>query len=560
MIIRNFMGTQLMGLSMMVLLAACGGSSSAPVTTPTPVVTNPPPVTPPAGVTTAAFGDASAASGLNFATGYNAAYEEMPRFFAGGVAAGDVDNDGDIDLFVVTGDLRPNGLYLNDGNAVFTDAAASAGLDYLKAPGENYKYSGPLLADFDGDGNLDLFIGALAGDPSILLRQNNDGTFTDITASSGMDAMDAYNTISAAAGDYDGDGDLDLILAHWGTPRDADAPGDTQNLWRNDSAGGTISFTSVSQSAAISGALELRLNGVLGEDHDYTFAPGFADIDNDGDLDLLMATDFMGSQVFSNNGDGTFADVTDRSQITDQNGMGAAIGDFDNDQDDDWFVSSVAPNRLYENMDGTMIANLEADIEAGSWGWGSCFADFDLDGDLDIYHTNGWIEEGRGSTADEFFTEDKSRLFVNNGDKTFTEAAGDVGIDDDLQGRGVVCADFNGDRKVDILLTLYESDPAALLWLNETPDTSALEVRVVGTGANPQGLGSIVTATRDGVTQRRVINLNSNYISHNPATAYFGFEGSADVEEIKVIWPDGTESSAGNVGANQRITFTHPGN
>ncbi len=536
----------------------CGGGNSTsapPVSTPPP--TPPPTSGPPTPDSPVSFTDVAVSNGLVFSSGYHEDYQGMPRFFAGGVASGDVDNDGDIDLFITPGDLHANRLYLNDGSGRFTDGAPGAGLEFLKSASENYKFSGPLLADFDGDGHLDLFIGGIDGDPSLLFKNNGDGTYTDISATSGLSGMTSLNTISSAAGDYDGDGDLDLILAHWGTPRIAANPGDTETLWRNDTSGGVISFTSVSVSAGIASELKLSLDGVKGPDHDYTFAPSFSDIDNDGVMDILMVGDFTGSQIFMGKGDGTFENVTDDTQINDKNGMGSATGDYDNDLDSDWFVSSTPPNRLYENMNGVMIHNSDAEIDAGSWGWGSCFADFDMDGNLDIYHTNGWVD-GQGATPDEPFTEDRSRLFMNNGDKTFEELAEGAGINDDLQGRGVVCADFNGDRQVDILLTLYEADQAALLWINDNEDANTLAVKLNGIGANSQGLGAKIIVTQAGQSQMRTVNLNSNYISHNPAMAYFGFENSGLLDELKVIWPDGQETVQTNVAVNQSLTIAHP--
>ncbi len=538
------------------VLGGCGGgNTSTPAPLPPPV-TGPPSEPPPVSNLDARFLDFTADSGLIFATGYSEAYDKMPRHFAGGIAAGDVDNDGDIDLFMTPGDLFPNQLFLNDGSGRFTDGTP-AGLGLPKGGTENYKLSGPLLADFDGDGNLDLFVGGMEGDPGLMFQGAGDGSFTDISSSSGISNMSALNTVSAAAGDYDGDGDLDLALAHWGTPTDALAPGDTQTLWRNDTQNGVISFTSVSVGAGISNQLKLSLNGVLGEDHDYTFAPSFTDIDQDGVMDIFMVGDFYGSQVFMGNGDGTFSDVTDDTQINEPNGMGSAVGDFDNDLDEDWFVSSIAPNRLYENMDGVMINNLDAGISEGSWGWAACFADFDFDEDLDIFHTNGWVEK-RGLSPDELYTEDRSRLFINNGDKTFEDKAEDVGVADALQGRGVICADFNGDRQVDILLTLNNSDPGALFWLSDNPDANTLEVRLTGKDLNSQGLGSRIIVSKDGQTQMRTINLNSNFISHNPARAYFGFVDSNVADEIKVIWPDGLETILNNVEINQVLNLSHP--
>ncbi len=539
-----------------ITLSACGGDSTTTSVPVSPPVSSPPPSPPPASTTEARFIDFSAESGINFATGYSEAYDQMPRHFAGGIAAGDVDNDGDIDLFVTPGNLFSNQLLLNDGSGRFTNGT-TGGIDLPDGGTENYKLSGPLLADFDGDGNLDLFIGGIDGDPSLLYKGRGDGSFTDISVASGISSINSLNTISAAAGDYDGDGDLDLALAHWGTPRDAQAPGDTKTLWRNDSQGDDILFTSVSVESGISDQLKLSLNGVLGGDHDYTFAPSFVDVDENGTMDILMVGDFFGSQVFMGNGDGSFTDVTDDTQINEPNGMGSAIGDFDNDLDSDWFVSSVAPNRLYENIDGVMINFLDAGISEGSWGWGACFADFDYDQDLDIYHTNGWIEE-RGMSADELFTEDRSRLFINNGEKTFEDKAEEVGIADTLQGRGVVCADFNGDRQVDILLTLNNSNPGAILWLSDFENANTLEVRLTGIGQNSQAIGSRIIVTKSGESQMRTINLNSNFISHNPARAYFGFSNSDNADEVTIIWPDKRETVLKNVELNQVLEITHP--
>jgi len=503
------------------------------------------------------FSDATAASGVGFASGYDAGFMHDLRFFAGGMASGDVDNDGDIDVFVTPGDIFANRLLINDGTGQFTDQAAAAGLEFLKGGTENHKFSGPLLADFDGDGFLDLFIGGIGGDPCFLFRNNGDGTFSDVSVASGISAIDSFSTISSAAGDYDKDGDLDLLLAHWGTPRTALNPGDTQTLWRNDSQGTDIVFTSVSVAIGLNDLLELSLLGVLGGDHDYTFAPNFADFDDDGHMDILMVSDFTGSQVLRNKGDNTFEDVTDRTQIVDSNGMGSATGDFDNDLDTDWFVSSVPPNRLYENVNGVMINNTDSAIGIGGWGWGSCFADFNMDGDLDIFQTNGWISD-TGANPQDPFTTDRSRLWRNNGDKTFDDIAGDAGVDDNLQGRGVVCADFNGDRQVDILLFLYESQDAAILWLNDNMNANTLEVRLKGIGKNDFGLGAKVIITDAGASQMRTVNLNSNFISHNPAIAYFGFQNGGTLDEVKTIWPDGKETILSNVSVNQVLEISHP--
>jgi enediyne biosynthesis protein E4 len=142
-----------------------------------------------------------------------------------GLAAVDYDNDGDIDLYVVSGDVEPNRLFQNQGDGSFIDVAASVGLDLL------HKGSGPTFADIDNDGDLDLFVGALNGDRYYLM-ENRDGMFVDITAQSGI-SLQALNTFSATFCDYDLDQDLDLFLSHWGNTERQD----TETVWRNNGDG-----------------------------------------------------------------------------------------------------------------------------------------------------------------------------------------------------------------------------------------------------------------------------------------------------------------------------------
>ncbi len=233
----------------------------------------------------------------------------MPEMFAGGAAAGDYDNDGDIDLFIVRGDIGPNLLYSNRGDGSFIEVAENAAVAYTKSPADsqNYRHSGPTFADLDGDADLDLFVGGIKGDPSKIYRNNGDGTFSDVTAGSGIDDMGTRHTISAAFGDYDIDGDLDMFLSHWGTPRTVGNPGSTEHLWRNDSTDAVLRFTDVSLHAGISDAIVMHaFEGALPGDHDYTFTPTFVRIDDDEYPDILSVADFGTTRVFINNGDGSF--------------------------------------------------------------------------------------------------------------------------------------------------------------------------------------------------------------------------------------------------------------
>ncbi len=543
------------------LLTACGGGGGGGSNTPAPL-----PPSSGGGTQTPAspFVDATLDSGIDFTQGFqNPTPNSMPEMFSGGVAAGDYDRDGDIDLYVVRGDLAPNILYQNDGAGRFTDVAATAGVAETKPGGGVYRHSGPTFADMDGDGYLDLFIGSINGDPIKVYRNQGDGTFSDVTASSGLAAISKDFTISAAFGDYDRDDKLDLLLAHWGSSRDSGSPEDPQTLWRNTSVGvGSISFVStsiVSELAPTIGSRNLTL-GVLPEASDYSFSPSFARMDGDEYPDVLMVADFVNTQIFLNDGDATFTDVTDAEVMIDESGMGSALGDYDNDGDLDWFVTGiwssnqVIGNRLYTN-DG--LANLtdstfDLGLNDGSWGWAACFADFNLDGLLDIYHVNGWEDDTFNA-----FSSESNRLFINNGN-TFDEMAEDYGVADTFQSRGLVCGDFDNDGDVDLFITHHGSANGGRLYRNDNVEGNQfLKVSLQGANANSEAAGARIYLTVNGSTQMREIVIGSNFTSQNPSEQIFGLGAATQADSVRIEWPDGVEERFDNVGAG-RVSYSQP--
>ena len=514
----------------------------------------------------------TSASGIAFTVGFAQSLRnrEVEYTAPSGAAAGDYDGDGDVDLFIVRGDNGPNLLYRNEGNLVFEEVAAAAGVALTKSSSENYRHSSPAFADLDGDDDLDLLLPGLDRDPTLVFVNDGDGTFTDVSAGSGLDRMNSDYNLSPAFGDYDQDGDLDLMLAHWGTPRDfVDGPGDTEHLWRNDSDAAGIRFTSVSEASGIAPSIVVNTDPrVTQRTFDNTFTPTFARVNDDVLPDILAVADFNSTQVYINNGDGTFSNATDYDVIIDGNGMGSAVGDIDGDGDLDWFVSSIRAigddvpthlsrvgNRLYRNDDGTFVdITAEAGVTEGGWGWGSCFVDFENDGDLDIYHTNGWQE------WDEFggFTSDRSRAFVSNGDGTFTESAEELGLDDAEQGRGVVCADFDDDGDTDILQLHMHADNAATLWMNESSTNNWLSVRLRGAAPNTQAVGARIVVTIAGEDQLREVTLGNNFVSHNPTGQIFGLGSMSQVDTLSVEWPDGERTVMQTVAANRLLVIDHP--
>jgi hypothetical protein len=227
--------------------------------------------------------------------------------------------------------------------------------------------------------------------------------------------------------------------------------------------------------------------------------------------------------------------------------MGSSLGDFDNDGDLDWFVSSIdgqdpflLGNRFFRNLEnGTGTFNLADATEAvgaesGGWGWASCFLDIDNDRDLDIYHVNGWPHFIFGQS----FTQDTTPVFVQqNG--IFVNSAQALGLDDNHSGRGVVCADFDEDGDIDILQLTYRLPNSAVLWENRTAAAGRnfLHVKLRGLAPNTEAAGARIYVTAGGVTQMREVTVGSNYISQNPTVQHFGLGTAATVESVRVVWP-----------------------
>ncbi len=528
-------------------LAGC-----APVAT----ATIPPTQTPTPTRTTAEwkFTDVTEAAGINYEHRYANQFDLGENALtAGGVAAGDFDRDGWIDLYVVQGDGGTSLLLRNRGDGSFEDVAAAAGVAVGGRRG-----TGAIFADVDGDGWLDLLVLGIDGSPPLLFH-NRAGTFEDASAASGLAFLqDSY---SAAFADYDRDGDLDLFVSHWGNRL---SPGEsTQNLWRNDGNG---VFTDVSLASGISAAVARTVGPNL--QLDFTFTPNFADIDNDGWPDLLVAADFGASRVLRNNRDGTFIDQTD-AVISDENGMGGAVGDFDGDGNLDWFVSSIfdpngvaegfwgtTGNRLYRNSgDGTFADVTEsAGVRDGGWGWGSTFADFDNDGWLDLFVVNGWRVPGSDLAAE--FAADPARLFVNRGDGAFLERAVARGADDRGQGRGVVAFDYDNDGDLDLFIANNEGRPVLLR--NDAGDGAGnfLSVELRGLPPNTYAVGARIYVTVSGRSQLRELRAGSNFQSQDPMRQHFGLGEATQADEVRVVWPDGSTWVSEHVLAGQILLIS----
>ncbi len=487
------------------------------------------------------FTDVTATAQITHSHGYAAGPAGDTYIFCGGVAAGDYDDDGWTDLFVVRGDGGPNLLYRNKGDGTFEDLAATAEVD------DTMLGCGATFADYDGDGDLDLLVTGFDNEASKLYSNDGDGTFTDTSADL---PLTRKNNVSSAFADYDRDGDLDVFVTHWTLPKVTHRPVD-EHLWRNNGNG---TFSDVGLASGITAHQK-------NHDTDKTFTPNFIDIDSDGWLDIAIASDFGDSQVFLNDGDGTFSNATDPAVITDQNGMGATVCDYDFDGDLDWFVTSIydvptnaTGNRMYRNKDG--IGNVFEDATTatgtreGFWGWGASCQDFDNDGDQDIFHTNGFDNAQAMN--------DPARLFVSNGAAVFTEDSAARNLDDIGRGLAVVSFDYDRDGDLDIFVTYNQAAPK--LFRNDGLTQNYLTVKLDGLAPNTESIGSRVIATVSGTSMVRELRAGSNYISQDPAEAHFGLGGAATVDTLEVQWFSGGSTTMTNVPANQVLTVAEPTN
>jgi len=453
------------------------------------------------------------------------------EFMAGGGAAGDFDNDGDQDIFVLGGSASVDRLYINDGNGYFTETGAAAGID------RTHQGTGVAVGDYDSDGDLDVFISSLGPTNNrqpgwnILWSNDGDGTFTDVTSTAGV----AYaspsigETFSAAFGDYDLDGDLDLAVAGW--------LGGSQ-LFMNNGDGTFANATTT--------ALDAEMTMMR------AFSPKFVDMDGDLYPEILWVGDFYTSKYFVNNTDGTFTEQTATAGTgLDSNGMGNTFGDYNHDGEFDWYVSSRISHDA-SNGSGNMLYNAsgvdhvynESSIATGCnfgyWGWGVVSIDLNHDGSLDIFETNGF---------DGSFSNDPSLLFLNDGTGNFNDVSIASGVIDAGQGRGVINADFDldGDQDIVILnnrqqMVYYRNDLSGSDINSITLDfnTSAVD------NLAPNGFGTRVWIDSDSHNQLRYLDGGTNYLSQSELSIHAGL-GSDTSADITVQWANGDVETFPNV-------------
>ena len=477
----------------------------------------------------------------------------------GGGSVGDFNDDGWPDIFVLGGGLTPDRLFINNKNGTFTDQAAAWGLTQL------YRGTGATAGDYDKDGCEDIFVtnmGDMPGAPAAgqhkLYHNNCNGHFTNVAVAAGVNQTASYPTgYGAAFGDYDLDGQLDLFVTGWNETVMGSRLTEGNNLFRNNGDG---TFTDVTAAAGLPLVSKTRGFGAI-----------FADMDGDRYPELLISGDFGTSKYYHNNTDGTFTGTAILLPGSDKvhNGMGTTIADVNRDGKQDWFITAIFPawagagpngNRLYMNKGNNKFQGLlSQDVNDGGWGWGAAALDYDNDGWIDLIHTNGWPNVDPITGGD--FRHDTTRVFHNNTHGSFTDVAAQVGIVDDLEGRGLYQLDYDRDGKMDVVI-LHNAD-RLMLFHNELTgtDTNWLAIKIETKNRPalaPQGYGTNVRIRKGATNQYYRINGGSNYLGRGQLLAHFGTRNATILDEVVATFADGSKTTLTNVLANQYLTIKSP--
>ncbi len=486
-----------------------------------------------------------------------------------GAAFLDYDNDGLLDVFLVSGPGGSNRLYHNLGNGKFADVTREMGLEH-SGWGQ-----GVCAGDYDNDGYTDLFVTYWGG--NILYHNLGGRRFEDVTAKAHLQQdRTRYNT-GCAFLDYDNDGHLDLFVANYlkfdfaSTPKPgANAycwyrglpvacgprglPFDHNILYHNNGDG---TFTDVSEASGIAKPARNYALGVL-----------TGDFNNDGLTDIYVACDQTPSILYINHGDGTFTDeALMRGTAYDTNGqalsgMGADSADYDGDGWPDIFRSNFSDERetLYHNRghgefdDATLAAGMALNTRFVGWGCG--FFDFDNDGWKDLLLVNGHVFPEVDRLGIDVHYKDRAILYHNNGKGKFvdiSESAG-PGILEKHCARGAAFGDYDNDGAVEVLVN-NQNEPPSLLKQSAPPAGNWVLFKLVGVKSNRSAIGARVRLNAGGLVQIGEVRSGGSYLSQSDLRLHFGLAAARRIDWLEINWPSGAHQVEKNLLVNQVITI-----
>ena len=488
----------------------------------------------------------------------------------GGVAFFDYDNDGDEDYYF-TGGINADQLYRNNGDGTFTNVSEGIGLDITGT----YFTVGVTTGDLDNDGYREIYVTTFGFSNSLgperrdlLFRNNGDGTFTEIGALSNISS--ASRSVAVTFLDHDQDGFLDIYVVNYiqrvrfvfgGGGEVAGFDHDCfENFFYHNN--GDMTFTPV--------AMELNV-----ADNGCGLAVTNLDFEGDGDSDIYTINDFgqfvvPNNMYLNNKNTGTF----DRLDPLPENdidiglyGMGIAWGDYDLDQDYDYYVSNIRDNALLNNDGDQFFTNvaIAAGVRNGLTennlrvtSWGNAFADVNNDLYEDLIVANGYIPAANFIATDSI---DPDKLFLNNGDGTFTDISDAAGINSIQASRGLAYADFDQDGDLDFFINRLSdtiTPGRAGLYRNElNNDHNWVQLKLEGTVSNRDAIGSsIALHVTDGPTLLRQVTGGGSHASQHSSVAHFGLADHTTIDSIVVHWPNGQAETFPGVAINQRHTIT----
>ena len=470
-----------------------------------------------------------------------------------GQAWGDYNNDGWVDLYLTGGRLS-NTLYHNNQDGTFSISKYS---DEVSLP--DSWTGGAVWADYDNDGFKDLYV--LAHGANVLFHNEQGQGFRDVTETAGVG--DDRRGYTATWGDYDQDGYLDLFVANWACIPEcnpADLTRANDRLYHNEGDGSFRDVSHLLSTAKLQGS---------------AFSASFADYDNDGDLDIYVVNDMVenpiGNVLWRNDGAGCagwcWHDASSETG-TDavRNGMGLAVGDFDNDLDLDFYFSDMGePMSLLQNQ-GTRFSNVTETTGVGGQGgnvvgWGTAFFDFDNNGWLDLFlATTGFIMPTIGSTGSSGLLFPKPNvLFQNQGDGSYLDVTPNSWQEIPKASLGIAYADYDHDGFVDLVVGNFNRGYA--LYRNTGlagAEHHWLIIRLEGRApVNRDAIGArVFVSTEDGLTRMQEVKSGSSFGAGNDTALHFGL-GEWSVASAKVVWPDGTEMMLEELAANQILHLVY---
>lgn len=432
----------------------------------------------------------------------------------GGACWLDFDGDGDDDLFVAS--PSKSQFFENLGLWSFADISNASGLDL-----RGYAM-GCAAADLDRDGDQDLWV-TFYDSFQALMRNNGDGTFTNVSA--GPLASEKGANTGVSFGDFDGDGLLDAFVTRYNRQ--------TDRLYRNL---GNLTFEERTGSSGLS-------------DLDWGFQSLVFDFDLDGDVDIDVINDFGFDRLWRNEGNWNFTDVTSQTGANDPGGgMGGDVSDVDLDGDLDFFIANYAADALWV-ANGSRFEDraLAAGVANRSTGWAGLFFDYDNDGREDLFVANGVVD--RPSEHHQ-----SNVLYHNRGNLTFEDVSAGSGVQSNEIGRGGALSDVDGDGRVDLYTTNVNAPNEMLRNVVDTQN-GWLKVKLEGTLSNSDGVGAVVRVRVQNTTHMKPQMAGTGYLSSSSKVLHFGLGSATAVDQVEVVWPTGLAQRVAAPALNSTIVI-----